>query len=107
MIKYKNIKILNEIPYTSYHFSPFSSLLFSWLFDSWGLIRSKILYNSLILWKTFEAQQAIPMFATELESDEAQMPFSYYYLDFCNNSKGEVYQNAKENLGSVILGESY
>lgn len=38
----------------------------------------------------------------ELNSEKTQLPFEYYFLNFCSP---EHVENSEENIGAMILGE--
>ncbi len=46
------------------------------------------------------------MFANELDSTDAQIPFDYYFLKFCPLDDHSLMKNTYENLGTVLSGES-
>jgi hypothetical protein len=55
--------------------------------------------------QTFEKGQQLHMLANEMDSTESQLPFSYYFLSYCEPADHELEQeNTYENLGTILSG---
>lgn len=53
--------------------------------------------------KSYAENKRINLLVNELNSIDTQLPFEYYFLNFC---RPENLENTEENLGTMILGET-
>lgn len=53
--------------------------------------------------QTYKDKEQIEVFANEFDSIRTQIPFSYYYLNYC---PAKDLDDVDENLGSILLGET-
>ena len=52
--------------------------------------------------KSYTLHESISIFVINLDSDHTELPFDYYYLNFC---KPKHIEEANENIGQILTGE--
>jgi transmembrane 9 superfamily member 2/4 len=52
--------------------------------------------------KSYQKGEEIKLFVNKLDSSITQLPFEYYYLNYC---KPEKFESERENLGEILSGD--